>query len=132
AISFACERYAMSLPDIEAYIEQKLPVEQVTADLLVPMPRTPRPTEGEDAGETESVSAIYREVREAKAAEDERRGGGRSGGRSGSSGGGRSGSGSRGAGAGPRRERRPAPVEGAEGAAVAPAASEVPAAEATV
>ena len=26
AISFACERYAMSLPDIEAYIEQKLPV----------------------------------------------------------------------------------------------------------
>ena len=113
AISFACERYAMSLPDIEAYIEQKLPVEQVTAELLVPMPRTPRPVEGDEAGETESVSAIYREVREAKAAEDERRGGGRSGSRPGGREGGRSGGGgSRGAGAGPRRERRPAAAEG--------------------
>ncbi|WP_276524017.1 helicase-related protein, partial [Enterobacter hormaechei] len=27
AISFACERYAMGLPDIEAYIEQKIPSE---------------------------------------------------------------------------------------------------------
>ncbi|GGA79518.1 hypothetical protein GCM10011521_17250 [Arenimonas soli] len=121
AISFACERYAMSLPDIEAYIEQKLPVEQVTAELLVPMPRTPRPVEGDDAGETESVSAIYREVREAKAAEDERRGGSRSGSRSGGREGGRSGSGGgRGAGAGPRRERRPAAAEGAQGAHAAP------------
>lgn len=34
AISFACERYAMSLPDIEAYIEQKIPVEPVTTELL--------------------------------------------------------------------------------------------------
>ena len=130
AISFACERYAMSLPDIEAYIEQKLPVEQVTAELLVPMPRTPRPVEGDEAGETESVSAIYREVREAKAAEDERRGGGRSGSRSGGREGGRSGGGgSRGAGAGPRRERRPAAAEGAEGA---PAASQDAPAEAGV
>ncbi|WP_339829917.1 ATP-dependent RNA helicase RhlB [uncultured Arenimonas sp.] len=130
AISFACERYAMSLPDIEAYIEQKLPVEQVTAELLVPMPRTPRPVEGDEAGETESVSAIYREVREAKAAEDERRGGGRSGSRSGGREGGRSGGGgSRGAGAGPRRERRPAAAEVAEGA---PAASQDAPAEAGV
>ncbi len=30
AISFACERYAMGLPDIEAYIEQKIPSEPVT------------------------------------------------------------------------------------------------------
>ena len=130
AISFACERYAMSLPDIEAYIEQKLPVEQVTAELLVPMPRTPRTVEGDEAGETESVSAIYREVREAKAAEDERRGGGRSGSRSGGREGGRSGGGgSRGAGAGPRRERRPAAAEVAEGA---PAASQDAPAEAGV
>src|SRR6059058_2528661 len=35
AISFACERYAQSLPEIEAHIEQKLPTEQVTADMLV-------------------------------------------------------------------------------------------------
>ncbi|HEY1141055.1 MAG TPA: ATP-dependent RNA helicase RhlB, partial [Lysobacter sp.] len=42
AISFACERYAMSLPDIESYIEQKLPVAAVEPDLLVALPRTPR------------------------------------------------------------------------------------------
>ncbi|MGY3266191.1 ATP-dependent RNA helicase RhlB [Lysobacter sp. HA35] len=72
AISFACERYAMSLPDIEAYIEQKLPTEQVTADMLVALPRTPRAkVEGE---EEESVSAIFREAREQKAEDDARRG----------------------------------------------------------
>ena len=111
AISFACERYAMSLPDIEAYIEQKLPVEPVTAELLVPMPRTPRPVEGDEAGETESVSAIYREVREAKAAEDERRGGGSRSGSRGGREGGRSGGGGRERGprsSGPRREPRAA------------------------
>ncbi|GAB6196161.1 ATP-dependent RNA helicase RhlB [Lysobacter xanthus] len=72
AISFACERYAMSLPDIEAYIEQKLPTEQVTADMLVAVPRAPRAkVEGE---EEESVSAIFREAREQKAEDDARRG----------------------------------------------------------
>jgi len=85
AISFACERYAMSLPDIESYIEQKLPVAQIEKELLVPVPRAPRErVAGEDEGE--SVSAIFREAREAKAAEDERRGG-----KSGSGRGGRSG-----------------------------------------
>ena len=86
AISFACERYAMSLPDIEAYIEQKIPSEPVTKELLTALPRPERaaPAEGE---ENESVGAIFREAREARAAEEERRGGGRSGGRS--SGGGR-------------------------------------------
>jgi ATP-dependent RNA helicase RhlB len=39
AISFACERYAMGLPDIEAYIEQKIPSEPVTKELLTPLPR---------------------------------------------------------------------------------------------
>jgi hypothetical protein len=42
AISFACERYAQGLPDIEAFIEQKIPVQPVTADLLVALPRKPR------------------------------------------------------------------------------------------
>src|SRR3546814_9058624 len=55
AISFACERYAMSLPDIESYIEQKLPTEPVTRELLVALPRAPREVpegvEGEDANE---------------------------------------------------------------------------------
>ncbi|MDR2013459.1 MAG: DEAD/DEAH box helicase [Rhodanobacter sp.] len=39
AISFACDLYAMSLPDIEAYIEQKIPTAPVTEDLLVVPPR---------------------------------------------------------------------------------------------
>ena len=76
AISFACERYAMGLPDIEAYINQKIPVEAVTAELLTALPRPERArVEGDEEGE--SVGAIFREAREAKAAEDERRGGGR-------------------------------------------------------
>ena len=105
AISFACEIYAQSLPDIEAFIEQKLPVERVTAELLVPVPRAPRPVvEGaepdEDEGET--IGEIFREAREARAAEEQRRGGGRSG----SSGSGRSGAPGAGRGAGgPPRAR---------------------------
>jgi len=106
AISFACERYAMSLPDIEAYIEQKLPVAAVEAELLVPVPRAPRAAvEGDEEGE--SVSAIFREAREAKAAEDERRGISRGGSRSGGGGGGGgSRSGGEGGGRGPRPPRR--------------------------
>ena len=83
AISFACERYAMGLPDIEAYIEQKIPVEAVTAELLTSLPRPERAPlpEGEEG---ESVGAIFREAREQKAADEARRGGGSSrGGRSG-------------------------------------------------
>lgn len=34
AISFICEEYAYSMPDIEEYIEQKIPVLPITADLL--------------------------------------------------------------------------------------------------
>ena len=83
AISFACERYAMGLPDIEAYIEQKIPSEPVTAELLTPLPRKPRERpeggDGEGDGEdNESVGEIFREAREQRAAEEERRGGGRS------------------------------------------------------
>ena len=40
AISFACDLYAMGLPDIEAYIEQKISTASITADMLVvPPPR---------------------------------------------------------------------------------------------
>jgi len=109
AISFACERYAMSLPDIEAFIEQKIPVLAVNPDLLVALPRTPRAkVEGE---EEESIGTIFREAREQRDADEQRRGGGRTG--SGSS---RSGSGSsagRSSRSGPggeaRRERGPRP-----------------------
>jgi ATP-dependent RNA helicase RhlB len=81
AISFACERYAQGLPDIEAYIEQKIPVEPITAELLIARPRKPREGVEVDAAEGESVGEIFREAREQRAAEDQRRGvkpGGRS------------------------------------------------------
>ena len=128
AISFACERYAQGLPDIEAYIEQKIPVEPVTTELLTPLPRTPRATvEGEevddDAGD--SVGTIFREAREQRAADEARRGGGRSGpggaSRSGSGGGRRDGAGADGK---PRPPRRKPRVEGEADPAAAP--SETP------
>ena len=129
AISFACERYAMSLPDIEAYIEQKIPSEPVTQALLTALPRKPREGVEAVAEDGESISEIFKEVREARAAEDAKRGGGRSGG------GGR-GRGERsgpraprsGDGAGERRERGPRPPrkprpegESAQAAAAGPA-----------
>ncbi len=109
AISFACERYAMGLPDIEAYIDQKIPSEPVTEDLLVALPRKPREGVEARAAEGESVSEIFREAREQRAAEDARRGikpreRGRSAGAGGES----------------RRERSPRPPR-REAAAVAPA-----------
>lgn len=42
AVSFACDMYAMSLPEIESYIEQKIPVAQITPDLLAPVAAIPR------------------------------------------------------------------------------------------
>ena len=129
AISFACERYAMSLPDIERYIEQKIPSEPVTPELLTALPRPererPAAVEGEEGEVDDSISTIFREAREQRAADDAKRGGGRSGsgrggpgGRSGGRGersggprreGGRS-EGSRGEGStGERRERTPRP-----------------------
>ncbi|MFA1286643.1 ATP-dependent RNA helicase RhlB [Xanthomonas axonopodis pv. nakataecorchori] len=124
AISFACERYAMSLPDIEAYIEQKIPVEPVTSELLTPLPRAPRvPVEGEEADDDagDSVGTIFREAREQRAAEEQRRGGGRNG-----SGGSRSGSGGGGGrreGAGADGKPRPRRKPRVEGQAPATAAS---------
>ncbi len=98
AISFACERYAMSLPDIEAYIEQKIPSEPVTQELLTALPRKPREGVEAVAEEGESIGEIFKEAREARAAEDAKRGG--------KSGGGRSSGGRRGEGGrGPRGER---------------------------
>jgi ATP-dependent RNA helicase RhlB len=128
AISFACERYAMSLPDIESYIEQKLPVAPVERELLIPLPRPQREVpagaanDGDD--ESESIGTIFREAREQRAADEQRRGGGprsRTGDR-----GARSGSGGRrdgGRDAGPRRERAPTEARPprVEPAAVAPA-----------
>ncbi|MFC3658025.1 ATP-dependent RNA helicase RhlB [Xanthomonas hyacinthi] len=120
AISFACERYAMSLPDIEAYIEQKIPVEPVTAELLVALPRTPRAAvEGEtaevDADADESIGDIFREARAQREADEQRRGGGSSRGKPGAGRSGPAGAGGRGearsADGKPRRPRTPRPAE---------------------
>ena len=58
AISFACDMYAQGLPDIEAYIGQKIPTARVEPELLVaPPPRTramPVQTEDEDDGSIET------------------------------------------------------------------------------
>src|SRR5690606_4525170 len=113
----------MGLPDIEAYIEQKLPTAPVESDPLAALPRPVRkPVEGEDGAQA-SASAISKEARAQRAADEARRGGGR--GRSGPggrSGGGRS-EGGRGAGGrGPRRPRR----EAAAAANAAPAADATP------
>jgi ATP-dependent RNA helicase RhlB len=100
AISFACERYAQSLPDIEAFIEQKIPVEPVTTELMTALPRKPREGVEAEAESGESIGEIFKEAREQRAADDARRGGGRSG----------SGRGPRsGAGGEARRERTPRP-----------------------
>jgi ATP-dependent RNA helicase RhlB len=115
AISFACERYAMGLPDIEAYIEQKIPSEPVTPDLLTALPRKPR--EGGDVqidDEEESIGEIFKEAREQRAADEARRGGGSRGrgghGAGGGAGRSRSGEARSGAGGGEgRRERGPRP-----------------------
>jgi ATP-dependent RNA helicase RhlB len=116
AISFACERYAMGLPDIEAYIGQEIPRASVDPELLVAQPRAPRPQVEAVAEDGESIGEIFKEVREARAAEDARRGGRgeRSGGRGGRGGerregGSRSGppAGTGQAGRGPRSPRKP-------------------------
>ena len=53
AISFICEHYAYSMPDIEDFIGQKIPVKAITADLLaevVPPPRRPPKPKAEYQG----------------------------------------------------------------------------------
>jgi ATP-dependent RNA helicase RhlB len=79
AVSFACEIYAQSLPEIEAYIEQKIPVATVTAELMQAKPREKRaPMLDENGQPVESIADIFREAR----AEAEASGRGRTGSRS--------------------------------------------------
>ncbi|WP_123522632.1 DEAD/DEAH box helicase, partial [Pseudofulvimonas gallinarii] len=119
AISFACETYAISLPDIEAYIGQSIPRGDIDPAWLV-MP-TPPPRESLPGQPTEEDDADADSAAHDRPPRPQREGGGRDGrGRSGaggrSSAGGRSGgrggrSGESGAGRGERRDgeggRRP-------------------------
>ena len=106
AISFACEIYAQSLPEIETYIEQKIPVEAVTAELLTPIPRAARaPVVNADGEPTESIADIFREARAEALASG--RGPKSGGGRGGPGGGSRSGSGGSRSGSGGSRSSGP-------------------------
>ena len=65
AISFACDLYAMSLPDIETYIKQKIPVAMIAPEMLVmPRPRQVKPETSSDkvpvrkAGHTHTTSQV--------------------------------------------------------------------------
>jgi ATP-dependent RNA helicase RhlB len=49
AISFACDLYAMGLPDIERFIAQKIPVATVTRELLISPPKRERAAHPSDA-----------------------------------------------------------------------------------
>ncbi len=50
SISFACENFAMSLPDIEAYIGHSLPVESISDELLAAIKIPPKPERKERGG----------------------------------------------------------------------------------
>src|SRR5690606_28975602 len=123
AISFACDLYAMSLPDIEAYIGQSIPVAHLDADLLV-MPK-PRAIDAEFAANAAADSAAFGDVVPPRPGEKPRRSGSR-GGRGGERGSDRS--------SGPRPPRKPRPASngdaGAEVAAAQPIAVPVHATEA--
>ena len=95
AISFACDLYAMSLPDIEAYIGQSIPVAHMEPELLV-MPK-PRAIDAEFAANAAADSAAFGDVVPPRPGEKPRGGRGRSGDRHGADRGPR-----------PPRERRPA------------------------
>jgi ATP-dependent RNA helicase RhlB len=98
AVSFACDLYAMSLPEIEAYIGQKIPVATVEADMLI-MPK-PREVDPQFAAQAAADSEQFGDKVEPRG--DERKGprsGSRRGGRDGERGGER----------GPREGRAPRP-----------------------
>jgi ATP-dependent RNA helicase RhlB len=114
AISFACDLYAMGLPDIETYINQKIPTASIEAKMLVmPAPR-PRADGVQDEIDDPNDNDGHIPTR---GAPPEKGGRGGRDGRSGSRTGDRSGS----------RERKPRPPRQDKPAvAAAPASTEVP------
>jgi ATP-dependent RNA helicase RhlB len=57
AVSFACDLYAMSLPDIETYIGQRIPVAAIEPDMLV-MPK-PREIDAQYVADAAADSAAF-------------------------------------------------------------------------
>jgi ATP-dependent RNA helicase RhlB len=103
AISFACDLYAMSLPDIETYIGQSIPVASMDADLLI-MPK-PRAIDAEFVANAAADSAAFGDVVAPRPGEAPRRSHGST-----SRDGQRSAGGGARTGARPPRERKPAAV----------------------
>ena len=126
AISFACELYAISLPDIEKYIDQKIPVASVDAELLKPVARTPRAlpplAEGEVAEVEESIASAFAE----KVPRRDSGTRGRSGGGPRPGGPRRDGSATRGNDARPARSPRPARTETRRDTAAIPTPTSAP------
>jgi ATP-dependent RNA helicase RhlB len=94
AISFACDLYAMSLPEIEEYIGQKIPVATIGPELLV-MPQ-PKQIDAQYAADAAADSAAFGDKVQPrddakKPSRGPRSGGGGRGGRGGERGGERSG-----------------------------------------
>jgi ATP-dependent RNA helicase RhlB len=107
AISFACDLYAMSLPDIEAYIGQSIPVASIDPAWLV-MPKA-HAIDAEFAANAAADSAAFGDVVPPRPGEKPRRtGAGGRGGRDGERGASR-----------PRREHKPAATEAPAVVAVA-------------
>ncbi|AVP96025.1 ATP-dependent RNA helicase RhlB [Ahniella affigens] len=75
AISFACDEYAVSLPDIEAYIEQKIPTARIEPGMLAEIPRRPPRTELPEGAEAEP--SIIADAYSERAERFDRKGGGR-------------------------------------------------------
>ncbi len=88
AISFACDEYAMSLPDIEAFIEQKIPVTRFGPEMLAVVPSKRVASASGEQGESIVEDAIADATAERKRRRERDRVDGR-GGRSAGGGGGR-------------------------------------------
>ncbi len=67
AISFACERYAFSLPAIEEFIGQKLPVAAVDPAMLEPVERAPLEASEKMSASDDPGDVMPRHVRERQA-----------------------------------------------------------------
>ncbi|MEX2482298.1 MAG: ATP-dependent RNA helicase RhlB [Gammaproteobacteria bacterium] len=77
AISFACDEYAMSLPDIEAFIDQKIPVMTITEDLLAPLPSRRRRLDADGQPQESIIEDAIADAAETRRKRRERDGGGR-------------------------------------------------------
>ncbi len=67
AISFACERYAFSLPAIEEFIGQKLPVGTVDPAMLAPVERAPLDPSQKMSASDDPDDVLPRHIREKQA-----------------------------------------------------------------